>query len=113
MPGGDLDLIDRTVSPVSAAPWGREAHPRALRAASAQHQTWFTPDVTTVAFLHTADMHVATFSGLLSEVAPGAMDVHLAHASMAPGADLLGDLSIPVLSSPRLALLRAVALADA
>ncbi|OAI39176.1 hypothetical protein AYO39_03095 [Actinobacteria bacterium SCGC AG-212-D09] len=31
----------------------------------------------TVAFLHTADMHVATFSGLLSEVAPGAMDVHL------------------------------------
>ena len=39
----------------------------------------------TVAFLHTADMHVATFSALLSEVAPGAMDVHLVDA------DLLSD----------------------
>ena len=37
----------------------------------------------------------------------------LAQASMAPAADLVGDLSIPVLSSPRLAVLRAVELADA
>ena len=36
----------------------------------------------TVAFLHTADVHVATFSGLLSEVAPGAMDVHLVDAEL-------------------------------
>jgi hypothetical protein len=35
-----------------------------------------------VAFLHTADVHVATFSGLLSEVAPGAMDVHLVDAEL-------------------------------
>ena len=108
----------------------------------------------TVAFLHTADVHVARFSRLLSEVAPGAIDVHLvdadllsdarelfeigdhagyldhvarhvqsladdvdvvvlAQASMAPAADLLADLSIPVLSSPRLAVSRAVELADA
>jgi hypothetical protein len=39
--------------------------------------------------------------------------VVLAQASMAPAANLLGDLSIPVLSSPRLAVLRAVELADA
>jgi hypothetical protein len=39
--------------------------------------------------------------------------VVLAQASMAPAADLVGDLSIPVLSSPRLAVLRAVELADA
>ena len=49
---------------------------------SAQPWTWFTPDVRTVAFLHTADVHVATFSGLLSEVAPGAMDVHLVDAEL-------------------------------
>ena len=36
----------------------------------------------TVAFLHTADVHVATFSGLLSEVAPGVMDVHLVDAEL-------------------------------
>jgi hypothetical protein len=41
--------------------------------------------VITVGFLHTADMHVASFSGLLSEVAPGAVDVHLVDA------DLLSD----------------------
>jgi Asp/Glu/hydantoin racemase len=35
-----------------------------------------------VAFLHTADVHVATFSGLLNEVAPGAMDVHLVDAEL-------------------------------
>ena len=40
----------------------------------------------TVGFLHTADVHVATFSGLLSEVAPGAVDVHLVDA------DLLSDV---------------------
>jgi len=39
--------------------------------------------------------------------------VVLAQASMAPAADLLGGLSIPVLSSPRLAALRAVELANA
>jgi Asp/Glu/Hydantoin racemase len=39
--------------------------------------------------------------------------VVLAQASMAPAANLVGDLSIPVLSSPRLAVLRAVELADA
>jgi hypothetical protein len=37
--------------------------------------------------------------------------VVLAQASMAPAADLVGDLSIPVLGSPRLAVLRAVELA--
>ena len=35
-----------------------------------------------VGFLHTADVHVATFSGLLSEVAPGAVDVHLVDADL-------------------------------
>ena len=39
--------------------------------------------------------------------------VVLTQASMASAADLVGDLSIPVLSSPRLAVLRAVELADA
>lgn len=39
--------------------------------------------------------------------------VVLAQASMAPAANLVGDLSIPVRSSPRLAVLRAVELADA
>jgi Asp/Glu/hydantoin racemase len=38
--------------------------------------------------------------------------VVLAQASMAPAADLVGDLAIPVLSSPRFAVLRAVELAD-
>jgi aspartate/glutamate racemase len=38
--------------------------------------------VQTVAFLHTADVHVFTFSGLLSEVARGAMDVHLVDAEL-------------------------------
>jgi hypothetical protein len=38
--------------------------------------------VRTVAFLHTADVHVATFSGLLGEVAPGAMAVHLVDAEL-------------------------------
>jgi Asp/Glu/Hydantoin racemase len=38
--------------------------------------------VRTVAFLHTADAHVATFGGLLSEIAPGAMDVHLVDAEL-------------------------------
>ena len=47
-----------------------------------KHRTWFTPDVRTLAFLHTADVHVATFSGLASEVAPGAMDVHLVDAQL-------------------------------
>ena len=47
-----------------------------------QHRTWFTTDVRTLAFLHTADVHVATFSGLASEVAPGAMDVHLVDAQL-------------------------------
>ncbi len=47
-----------------------------------QHRTWFTPDVRPVAFLHTADVHVATFSGLLSEVAPGAIDVHVVDAEL-------------------------------
>ena len=47
-----------------------------------QHRTWFTADVRTLAFLHTADVHVATFSGLASEVAPGAMDVHLVDAQL-------------------------------
>jgi Asp/Glu/hydantoin racemase len=47
-----------------------------------QHQTWFTRGVRTVAFLHTADVHVATFSGLLSEVAPGAKEVHLVDAEL-------------------------------
>ena len=37
--------------------------------------------------------------------------VMLAQASMAPVADLVGDLSIPVLSSPRLAVMRALELA--
>jgi Asp/Glu/hydantoin racemase len=36
----------------------------------------------------------------------------LAQASMAPIADLVGDLAVPVLSSPRLAVLRAVELAQ-
>jgi hypothetical protein len=39
--------------------------------------------------------------------------VVLAQASMAPAADLVRDLSIPVLSSPRLAVIRAAELADA
>lgn len=43
---------------------------------------WLTADVITVAFLHTADVHVATFRGLLREVAPGAMDVHLVDAEL-------------------------------
>jgi hypothetical protein len=37
--------------------------------------------------------------------------VMLAQASMAPAADLVGDLSVPVLSNPRLAVIRAVELA--
>jgi hypothetical protein len=32
--------------------------------------------VTTIGFLHTADVHVATFRGLLAELAPGYADVH-------------------------------------
>ena len=56
---------------------GWRGAPASAAASLAQHQTWFTPDVITVAFLHTADIHVATFRELLSEVAPGAMDVHL------------------------------------
>lgn len=43
---------------------------------------WLTADVITVAFLHTADVHVATFRRLLREVAPGAMDVHLVDAEL-------------------------------
>ncbi len=36
----------------------------------------------TVAFLHTADVHVATFSGLLSEVVPAAKETHLVDAEL-------------------------------
>jgi hypothetical protein len=38
--------------------------------------------------------------------------IALTQASMAPVADLVGDLAVPVLSSPRLAVLRAVELAE-
>jgi glutamate racemase len=38
--------------------------------------------VPTIAFLHTADVHVATFSRLLNDVAPGATDVHLVDAEL-------------------------------
>ncbi len=43
----------------------------------------------TVAFLHTADVHVATVRGLLSEVAPGAVDVHLVDTELL--SDARGD----------------------
>jgi hypothetical protein len=41
--------------------------------------------MTTVAFLHTADLLIPTFSALLNEIAPASADAHLVDA------DLLDD----------------------
>jgi Asp/Glu/Hydantoin racemase len=41
--------------------------------------------VTTVGFLHTSDAHIPTFRGLLSEIAPSALEVHVVDE------DLLSD----------------------
>jgi len=59
------------------------------------------------------DGYYASIARHVREIA-GAFDVvALAQASMAPAAALLHDLAIPVLTSPRLAVLRAVEIVDA
>jgi hypothetical protein len=52
-------------------------------------------------------------AGHVRALAAGADVVVLAQASMAPAAILLADLAVPVLSSPRLAVLRAAEIANA
>ncbi len=52
--------------------------------------------MTTIGFLHTADVHVATFRDLLAELAPAAREVHLVDAALLADArtgGLTGDLT--------------------
>ena len=79
-----------------------------------------------IAFLHTAEVHVGTFTALVTELAPGTPTTHvvdpelLAAARAAGGGDAgltarLAEVAtgVPVLSSPRRAVEAALGLLDA
>lgn len=56
---------------------------------------WLTRLMMTVAFLHTADVHVSTFRALLAQIAPAASSAHLVDADLLADARLRGiDASI-------------------